>query len=399
MKASRRAQGSKYWVWMVGFLALAAITLLGGCASKTEAAPPPPPEVQVVNIQQKDVPVYREWVAILDGYVNADIHPQVSGYLLKQNYREGSLVHKGDVLFEIDRRPFEAALQQAQGQQAQAEAQLGKAKLDVQRDTPLAKQSAIPQAQLDNDIQANAAAIAVVTANKAQVEQARLNLEFTKVRSLVDGVAGLAKGQIGDLVGPTSLLTTVSQIQPIKVYFSISEQEYLPFAARISELTSGKRPVSTEKKLELILADGSVYSHKGSILTADRQVDLKTGTIRIAGVFDNAGGILRPGQFARVRAPTSLEKNALLVPQRAVMETQGSYQVAVVTPDKKANIRPVTVGERVGDMWIIKTGVQPSEQVIVEGFQKVKEGSPVAPKPYQSSNEGKSNEVKSNEGK
>lgn len=389
MQASMREQGSKYWLWMVGFLALAAITLLGGCASKTEAAAPPPPEVQVVNIQQKDVPVYREWVAILDGYVNADIRPQVSGYLLKQNYREGSLVHKGDVLFEIDRRPFEAALQQAQGQQAQAEAQLGKTTLDVQRDTPLAKQSAIPQAQLDNDIQANAAATAVVEANKAQVAQARLNLGFTKVRSLVDGVAGLAKGQIGDLVGPTSLLTTVSQLQPIKVYFSISEQEYLPFAATISEITSGKRVAGRGKTLELILADGSVYPSKGSILIADRQVDLKTGTIRFAGAFDNPGGMLRPGQFARVRIPTALAKNALLVPQRAVMETQGSYQVAVVTPDNKASIRPVTVGERVGDMWIIKNGVQPSEQVIVEGFQKVREGSPVVPKPFQSSNEGK----------
>jgi len=389
MQASMHAQDSKYWLWMVGFLALAAITLLGGCAGKTEAAAPPPPEVQVVNIQQKDVPVYREWVAILDGYVNADIRPQVSGYLLKQNYREGSLVHKGDVLFEIDRRPFEAALQQAQGQQAQAEAQLGKTTLDVQRDTPLAKQSAIPQAQLDNDIQANAAATAVVEANKAQVAQARLNLGFTKVRSLVDGVAGLAKGQIGDLVGPTSLLTTVSQLQPIKVYFSISEQEYLPFAARISEMTSGKRVAGRGKTLELILADGSVYPSKGSILIADRQVDLKTGTIRFAGAFDNPGGMLRPGQFARVRIPTALAKNALLVPQRAVMETQGSYQVAVVTPDNKASIRPVTVGERVGEMWIIKNGVQPSEQVIVEGFQKVREGSPVVPKPFQSSNEGK----------
>lgn len=389
MQASMRAQGSKCWLWMVGFLALAAIALVGGCASKTEAAPPPPPEVQVVNIQQKDVPVYGEWVAILDGYVNADIRPQVSGYLLKQNYREGSLVHKGDVLFEIDRRPFEAALQQAQGQQAQAEAQLGKTKLDVQRDTPLAKQSAIPQAQLDNDIQANASAIAVVEANKAQVAQARLNLGFTKVRSLVDGVAGLAKGQIGDLVGPTSLLTTVSQLQPIKVYFSISEQEYLPFATKISEITSGKRVAGTSKVLELILADGSVYPRKGSILIADRQVDLKTGTIRFAGVFDNPGGMLRPGQFARVRFPTALAKNALLVPQRAVMETQGSYQVAVVTADNKASIRPVTVGERVGDMWIIKNGVQPSEQVIVEGFQKIREGSPVVPKPFQSSSEGK----------
>jgi membrane fusion protein (multidrug efflux system) len=389
MKASMRAQSSRYSVWIKGLLAIAGLVTLVGCASNTQAAPPPPPEVQVVDVQQKDVPIYGEWVAILDGYVNADIRPQVSGYLMKQNYREGSLVHKGDVLFEIDPRPFEAALQQTQGQQAQAEAQLGKTALDVQRDTPLAKQSAIPQAQLDNDIQANAAATAIVDANKAQVAQARLNLEFTKVRSLVDGIAGLAKGQIGDLVGPAAVLTTVSQLQPIKVYFSVSEQEYLPFASRISEITSGKRAVGTNKTLELVLADGSVYPSKGAILTADRQVDLKTGTIRFAGVFDNPGGKLRPGQFARVRFPTALAKNALLVPQRAVMETQGTYQVAVVTPDNKASIRPVTVGERAGDMWIIKNGVQPSEQVIVEGFQKVREGLPVVPKPFQPSNEGK----------
>lgn len=384
-----RAQSSRYSVWITGLLAMAGLVALAGCASNTQAAPPPPPEVQVVDVQQKDVPIYGEWVAILDGYVNADIRPQVSGYLMKQNYREGSVVHKGDVLFEIDPRPFDAALQQTKGQQAQAEAQLGKTALDVQRDTPLAKQSAIPQAQLDNDIQANAAATAIVDAAKAQVEQARLNLEFTKVRSLVNGVAGLAKGQIGDLVGPTSILTTVSQIQPIKVYFSVSEQEYLPFASRISEVSSGKRVVGTNKTLELVLADGSVYPSKGSILIADRQVDLKTGTIRFAGAFDNPGGILRPGQFARVRFPTALAKNALLVPQRSVMETQGTYQVAVVTPDSKASIRPVTVGERVGDMWIIKNGVQPSERVIVEGFQKVREGSPVVPKPFQASKEGK----------
>ena len=379
---------SKYRL-LIGGLGFAALLMLGGCASKTEAAPPPPPEVQVADVQQKDVPIYGEWVAILDGYVNADIRPQVSGYLTKQKYREGSIVHKGDVLFEIDSRPFDAALQQAKGQQAQAEAQLGKTTLDVQRDTPLAKQSAIPQAQLDNDIQNNAAAMAVLEGAKAQVEQAQLNLGFTKVRSLVDGVAGMAKGQIGDLVGPTSLLTTVSQIQPIKVYFSVSEQEYLPFAARISEVASGKRAVSGKKVLELLLADGSVYPSKGEILIADRQVDLKTGTIRFAGAFDNAGGILRPGQFARVRFPTALAKDALLVPQRSVLETQGSYQVAVVTPDNKASIRPVSVGERVGDMWIIKAGVQRSERVIVEGFQKVREGSPVVPKPFQASKEGK----------
>lgn len=383
---SARAPVSRLWP---GAFLLAALIQFLGCASKTEAAPPPPPEVQVVTIEQKDVPVYGEWVATLDGYVNADIRPQVTGYLLKQNYREGTLVRKGDVLFEIDPRPFEAALEQAAGQQAQAEAQLGKAALDVQRDTPLAKQSAIPQAQLDNDIQANAAASAVLRANKAQVEQAKLNLGFTKVRSLVDGIAGIAKGQIGDLVAPTSILTTVSQVQPIKAYFSVSEQQYLPYAARISEVVSGKRDAGKNKILELILADGTVFPHKGAIVVADRQVDLKTGTIRFAAAFDNPNDVLRPGQFARVRFPTSVAKNALLVPQRSVIETQGTYQVAVVTPDNKASIRPVKVAQRVGNMWIIQEGIQPSERVIVEGFQKVKEGTPVNPKPFQPSEETK----------
>lgn len=364
-------------------IALIALLSLAGCASNTQAAPPPPPDVQVVNVEQKDVPIYGEWVATLDGNVNADIRPQVSGYLLKQNYREGMLVKKGEVLFEIDQRPFVAALQQAQGQEAQAEAEVSKTNMDVQRDTPLAKQSAIPQAQLDNDIQAHAAAIAVLKANRAQVEQAKLNLGFTRVRSLIDGIAGIAKGQIGDLVGPTSVLTTVSEVQPIKVYFSVSEQEYLPFAGRVSEFASGKLRPGRNKVLELILADGSVYPSKGAIVVADRQVDLKTGTIRFAADFDNPRGVLRPGQFARVRLPTSVAKGALLVPQRSVVETQGAYQVAVVTPDNKAVIKPVKVGQRVGNMWIIQEGIQPSDRVIVEGFQKVKEGAPVNPKPFQ----------------
>ena len=389
MLATLFVRTPKYHLCISIGVVFAVLLPLTGCETKTEAAPPPPPEVQVVPVQQKDVPIYGEWVATLDGYVNADIRPQVTGYLLKQNYREGMLVRKGDVLFEIDPRPFQAALQQVKGQQAQAEAQRGKTELDVQRDTPLAKQSAIPQAQLDNDIQANAAAAAVVSGSKAQVEQARLNLEFTKVRSLVDGIAGLAKGQIGDLVGPTAVLTTVSQVEPIKVYFSVSEQEYLPFATRISEIVTGKRALGAKKNLELILADGSVYPRKGSILVADRQVDAKTGTIRFAAAFENPSGVLRPGQFARVRLPTSVAKNAVLVPQRSVIETQGSYQVAVVTPDNKASLRPVKVGERVGDMWIIQSGVQPEERVIVEGFQKVKEGAPVVPKPFQSSGQGK----------
>ena len=384
MRATLSVKTHRHLCISIGVL-VAGLLPITGCASKTEAAPPPPPEVQVVPIEQKDVPIYGEWVATLDGYVNADIRPQVAGYLLKQNYHEGMFVRKGAVLFEIDPRPFQAALEQARGQQAQAEAQRGKTELDVQRDTPLAKQSAIPQAQLDNDIQANAAAAAVVTGSKAQVEQARLNLEFTKVRSLVDGIAGLAKGQIGDLVGPTAVLTTVSQVEPIKVYFSVSEQEYLPFATRISEVVSGKRGFGKKKTLELILADGSVYPQKGSILIADRQVDAKTGTIRFAAAFENPSGVLRPGQFARVRFPTSVAKDALLVPQRSVIETQGSYQVAVVTPDNKASLRPVKVGERVGDKWIIQSGVAPEERVIVEGFQKVKEGAPVDPKPFQPS--------------
>ena len=389
MLATLFVRTPKYHLCISIGVVFAVLLPLIGCATKTEAAPPPPPEVQVVPVQQKDVPIYGEWVATLDGFVNADIRPQVTGYLLKQNYREGMLVKKGDVLFEIDPRPFQAALEQTKGQQAQAEAQRGKTELDVQRDTPLAKQSAIPQAQLDNDIQANAAAAAVVSGSKAQVEQARLNLEFTKVRSLVNGIAGLAKGQIGDLVGPTAVLTTVSQVEPIKVYFSISEQEYLRAANKISEIVTGKRALGTKKDLELILADGSVYPHKGSILIADRQVDAKTGTIRFAAAFENPTGVLRPGQFARVRLPTSVAKDALLVPQRSVIETQGSYQVAVVTPDNKASIRPVKVGERVGDMWIIQSGVDPTERVIVEGFQKVKEGAPVDPKPFQPSGQGK----------
>jgi RND family efflux transporter MFP subunit len=387
MHSGLSVQSSSSRFFLIVFV-LAALIPVIGCEKKTEAAPPPPPEVQVVSVQQKDTPIYGEWVATLDGYVNADIRPQVSGYLIKQNYREGTTVRKGEVLFEIDPRPFEAALRQTQGDEAKAEAQLGKTELDVQRDTPLAKQSAIPQAQLDNDIQANAASKALLDAARAQVEQARINLEFTKVRSLVDGIAGIAKGQIGDLVGPQVSLTTVSQLQPIKAYFSVSEQEYLPFAGTISEVISGKRNVGAQKVLELILADGSVYPSKGALIIADRQVDLRTGTIRFAAAFENPRGILRPGQFARLRFPVALDKNALLVPQRAVMETQGTYSVAVVTADNKATIRPVTVGERAGEMWIIKKGLDPTDRVIVEGFQKVREGMLVIPKPFATQGQG-----------
>ena len=359
-----------------------------GCSKEKVRAEALPPEVEVAAVTQQDVPLYTECISSLDGYVNAQIQPQVTGYLTKQSYIEGTTVHKGEVLFEIDPRPFEAALAQTQGQLAQAEAQLGKTKLDVARDTPLAKERAIPQAQLDNDIQANEAAVALVAAAEAQVEQARLNLSFTTVRSLIDGVAGMAKGQIGDLVGPTTILTTVSQVQPIKAYFAISEQEYLKLANRISAVTEGTKRAGGKRTLELTLSDGSLYPNKGWVLLADRQVDVKTGTIRMAGAFDNPGAILRPGMFGRVRAVTGVAKGALLVPQRSVVETQGSYSVVVVGPDNKASVRPVKTGERVGQMWVITDGVQAGEQVIAEGLQKAKEGSTVQPKPFKPATQG-----------
>jgi RND family efflux transporter MFP subunit len=358
-----------------------------GCAKK-EKALVAPPEVEVTAVVQQDVPSYTECIATLDGYVNAQIQPQVTGYLMKQGYTEGTVVHKGDVLFEIDPRPFEAALQQSKGQLAQSQAQLGKTKLDVARDVPLAKESAIPQAQLDNDVQANQAAQAMVAAAQAQVEQAELNLGFTKVRSLISGVAGLAKGQIGDLVGPTTILTTVSQVEPIKAYFAISEQQYLKLADRISAVAEGRRRAGEQKILELVLSDGSVYPRKGSVVLADRQIDVKTGTIRMAGAFENPGGILRPGMFGRVRAVTGVSKAALLVPQRSVIEAQGSYSVVVVDSNNQASIRPVKIGERVGQMWVITDGVKPGEQVIAEGVQKAREGATVRPKQFNPTGQG-----------
>jgi RND family efflux transporter MFP subunit len=358
-----------------------------GCAKK-EGPAALAPEVEVTPVTQQDVPLYTECIATLDGYVNAQIEPQVSGYLMRQNYREGTFVHKGDLLFEVDPRPFEALLQQSKGQLAQAEAQLGKTKLDVARDTPLARESAIPQAQLDNDIQAYEAAQAMVAAAKAQVQQADLNLGFAKVRSLIDGVAGLAKGQIGDLVGPTTVLTTVSQVEPIKAYFAISEQQYLKLADRISAVAEGRSRGGEQKILELVLSDGSVYPRKGTVVLADRQVDVKTGTIRMAGAFENPGGILRPGMFGRVRAVTGVAKDALLVPQRSVVEAQGSYSVVVVDSNNQASIRPVKMGERVGQMWVITAGIQAGEQVIAEGMQKAREGVTVRPKQFNSSGQG-----------
>jgi RND family efflux transporter MFP subunit len=363
-------------MWILGCVVVSLLSS-GGCGNKNvSAAVPPPPNVQIVEVVQRDVPVYHEWIATLDGYVNAQIQPQVSGYLIQQNYREGALVRKNDVLFKIDPRPFKAVLDQAKAQLAQAEAQLGKTQLDVQRDTPLAKEKAIAQSQLDNDIQANLAAKATVQADQATIEQAQLNLEFTNVRSLIDGVAGIANGQVGNLVGPQTVLTTVSQLDPIKAYFVASEQQYLAFVQR-NPTAAAREKTERQLVLELVLADGSTYPRKGKFFAADRQVDVQTGAIRLAGLFPNSDNVLRPGQYGRVRFVSYIRPAALLVPQKAVTELQGMYQVAVVGSDEKVSVRTVTVGERTGPMWIIEQGVKLGERVVVEGVQKVRDGMPV----------------------
>jgi RND family efflux transporter MFP subunit len=370
-------------------LATFCAVLPAGCSNKNvSASAPGPVEVQVTKVVQRDVPVYREWVATLDGFVNAQIQPQVSGYLIKQMYQEGQLVHKNQILFKIDPRPFQAVLDQAKAQLAQAEAQLGKTDLDVKRDTPLAREKAIAQSQLDNDIQADQAAKAAVQAAQAAVAQAELNLEFTNVRSLIDGVAGIANGQVGNLVSPQTPLTTVSQLDPIKVYFVASEQQYLDFVRR-NPTVAAREATQKHLELELILADGSVYPRRGRFYAADRQVDIQTGAIRLAGVFPNPDGILRPGQYGRVRFVAYVLPNAPLVPQKAVTELQGNYQVAVVGNDNKVDLRTVKVGDRTGNMWVIEEGLQPEEQVIVEGIQKVRSGMVVKPHLLAAPAEGK----------
>ena len=376
----RHLGGTNFQTLLFAFCCAALLLVLAGCSSKgvSASATPPPPNVQVAQVIQKDVPVYHEWVATLDGFVNAQIQPQVSGYLIKQNYQEGALVSKNQVLFKIDPRPFQAILDQAKAQLAQAEAQLGKTELDVQRDTPLAKEKAIAQSQLDNDIQANLAAKAAVQAGKAAVEQAELNLEFTNVRSLIDGVAGIANGQVGNLVNPQTVLTTVSQLNPIKAYFIASEQQYLAFVQR-NPTAALRQKTEQGLELELILADGSTYPQKGKFYAVDRQVDVQTGALRLAGLFPNRENVLRPGQYGRVRFVSYTRKDALLVPQKAVTELQGNYLIAVVGSDNKVSLRTVKVGERVGALWIVEEGIKPGERVVVEGVQKVRNGVMVNP--------------------
>lgn len=374
-----------------------ALAFLSASCEKQQAAqgPPPAPVVNFITVQQKDVPIYGDWVATLQGYQNAQIQPQVSGYLIRQNYREGSTVHKGEVLFEIDPRPFQAALDQAKGQLAQAQGQLAQAQaalqlaeINVKRDTPLANAHAIAQSQLDNDQQTReeqkagvASAQAAIAAAQASVEKAELDLGFTQVRSLLDGVAGVANTQIGNLVSTSTVLTTVSQVSPIKAYFSVTDREYMQFTGQGS--TSDWVSKANQSPLQLTLTTGQTYDHPGHILFADRQVNSQTGTILLVSEFANPGGLLRPGQFGRIRAQTSVQHDALLIPQQAVSELQGHYLVDLVNPDNKVHVQPIEVGDRVGQSWIVTSGLKAGERVITDGAMKVREGVTVRPQPDQ----------------
>jgi membrane fusion protein, multidrug efflux system len=390
---------TKRYLWGGGVAAVIVIALIIGAIrpnKHAQAAPAGVPTVEVVQVQKEDVPIIHEWIGTFDGLVNADVRAQVTGYLLKQGYQEGAFVRKGQLLFQIDPRPFQAALDQAEGLLAQAKAQLanaeavqGRTDLDVKRYTPLAREQAATQQDLDNAVQNNLAAIASVETAKAQiktsqaaVETAKINLDFTRLIAPIDGIAGQAQLQVGALVSPAiGAVTSVSTVDPIKVYFTVGEPQYLAFRRRFPTEESTRADEKT-LKIELVLADGSTYSHLGSFDFADRQVNESTGTIRIAALFPNPGNILRPGGYAKVRVYVDVQHDALLVPQRSVSELQGGYQVAVVDADNKVEIRPVTVGAQVDKRWVITDGLTPGDRVVAEGTQKVRAGVHVNPKPF-----------------
>jgi RND family efflux transporter MFP subunit len=373
---------------------VAGLAFLAGCEKKEETPKPGPPEVSVVEPLQQDVPVFDEYVAQLNGPVNAEITPKVQGYLLRQVYQNGYFVKQGQLLFELDPRQYQAALDQAKADVADAKANLARVQADVARDTPLAAQSAIPQKQLDNDVANQASWEAQVQAKQAALANAELNLGWTKIYSPIDGIAGVSNSQIGDLVGTSTKMATVSQVDPIWAYFNISEGKFLQFAPQVSNIIMGKVPLSSVKtSVEYIQANNEPYPSKGAFIYVNRQVGTQTGTIQMAAQFPNPGALLRPGGFGRVRFQTSTAKAALLIPQASVIEVQSLYQIIVITPDNKAMFRPVKVGERVGTNWIITDGLQPGERVVVEGIIKIqqfaaaapelaKTGIPVVPKPY-----------------
>jgi membrane fusion protein (multidrug efflux system) len=361
----------------------AGLFLLAACDPKAGSdGPPSAPEVLVTPVAQRDVPIVREWLGTLDGSSNADIRARVSGYIQEQKYAEGSVVKKDDVLFLIDPRPAEAALAQARAQVAQAEAQKGRTEAEFQKQKELYDKKVTSQRDFDNATQSNLANVANVEVAKAALQQAELNLAFTKVTAPVDGIAGVANVGIGDLVGPsTGVLLSISTVDPIKAKFPISEQAYLNAAKGLTAAMA--QPFAERAGIaELVLADGRVFPEKGRLFSMDRQIAVKTGTIALEVLFPNPGNLLRPGQFAKVRAVVGDQPDALLVPQRAVMEMQGSYSVAIVNADGKAEIVPVKVGERVGSQWVITQGLKAGLNVVVEGVQKVRTGAPVSAKPW-----------------
>ena len=397
---------SKYKFWIGGAFGLFIIGLIIGAIRPKHvsgAQPGAPPDVEVVQVEQKEVPIYGEWIGTLDGFTNADVKAQVTGYIMRQAYQEGAFVQKGQLLFEIDPRPFQAALDQAEGQLAQAKAMLANAQavqvrteLDVNRYTPLAREQAASQQDLDNAVQNNLAAKATVATAEAQiktaeaaVETAKINLDFTRLVAPIDGIAGQAQLQVGALVNLSSApVTSVSTVNPIKVYFTVGEPQYLAWRRRFPT-ESSRVAADKSLRLELILADGSTYPHEGTFYFADRQVNESTGAIRLAGLFPNPENVLRPGGYAKVRAVIRLQQDALLVPQRAVSELQGGYQVAVVDDKNTVNIRPVKVGDRVGSQWVIAEGLKPGERVVAEGVQKVRPGIPVNPRSFSAETQGR----------
>jgi RND family efflux transporter MFP subunit len=396
---------SKYGLWIGSVLCLVIVGLIIATRHSNHASTQPGsvPDVEVVQVEQKDVPIYGEWIGTLDGLTNADVRAQVTGYLLRQDYHEGAFVKKGQLLFEVDPRPFKAALDQSEGQLAQAKATLANAQavqvrteLDVNRYTPLAREQAASQQDLDNAVQNNLGAKATVETAQAQiktdeaaVETAKINLDFTRLTSPIDGIAGQAQLQVGALVNLSSgAVTSVSTVDPIKVYFTVGEPQYLTWRQRFPTDVS-RQAADKNLRLELILADGSTYVHQGAFYFADRQVNESTGAIRIAGLFPNPGNNLRPGGYGKVRAVIRTQHDALLVPQRAVSELQGGFQVAVVDSQNQVSIRQVTVGDRVGSQWVIADGLKPGERVIVEGLQKVRAGTHVSPKPFALETQGR----------
>jgi membrane fusion protein, multidrug efflux system len=347
-----------------------------GCASKAEKPAPPAPGVTITPVVQKDVPLTQEWVGTTVGNVDADIRPKVDGFLLSRLYTEGSFVNKGQAMFQLDKRQAQAAVEQATGNLERAKAALAQAQIDVNRFTPLVAQRAVSQAELDKAQSMQRASTAAVDADQAVLDNARLNLNWTTVTAPISGIAGLAKVAIGDLMTPTTVMTTISNVNPIYVDVNITEQDYLRFARDNGTKSPGAQ------NLELILGDGTVYPRRGRVLFLNREVDSRTGTIQVRGEFANPNNVLRPGQYARVKAVTELRKNALLVPQAAVSELQGIYQVGVVSADHKATIKTVKLGPQFRDMWIVESGLSPGENVIVDGLQRVRTGMTVTPTPY-----------------